>query len=820
MHAETFCCESRRSISPRRLSRKGWPQSPLSRALQSVQTAPGLADIGGKVFGLRRRYLLVAVSVLAGLVVAAAVVPAVAAWIRGSHSRAAGFAVVEPWAASFVSPSTGYVLGTVGCRFESYDPAYGCRLVVVATRDAGATWRRIRVPKAPLVDNPYDGGVTGITFANPRDGWLWGTQLWSTRDGGLHWTRKHIHSPVQGLVVSGQWAYASPEGGPTLLRSKVGGSAWRPMGTPDNDNDSLVPEAESDGSPLLVAINDGVIGGFVDYHARRSLIELWRTSGASGWEELADVCGTSRGRGVAPLEVESLSADPAGELVAFCQSAKAKTPTIVLSSDDGRQFRRVSSPRGRGDAFWWAGQVSAAGGPTTALATFPESWLQEFRDGHASRIHSLLIRTASGGRTWTTRSYSDHGSGWGSLQFVTPTIGWVIHGAPAAPVDQLLRTTNGGQTFTAIPLPAIPFRAPPAPVTSASSGQFEPWSASFVSASRGFVLGTKRCSWSLPNNGATCRAMLLSTSDAGAKWQKLSVPAVSLASDGASGTVGSVTFADRDNGWLQGSGLWATHDGGHQWERIRVPGASVNAQLEDPQLSDVVASGGWAYVALSTISRVTLLRTPVDANDWQPVPGKLPHGKFDASEEALTADGGDVWLGLGLMGSQSYGLWEAQPGSDLIYRGNPCRKAGPRHEGIDGIAASTPTDVVISCGPGKLDTSTDGGAQLTPVRGPKGGDYISPMAAPLGQANTIVMTWPSNYSFAVPASTGPSWIDRTTNDGSTWTRTYYHDDLAGWADLEFVSPRTGWSIQGYPGATTDQLMHTTNAGATFTTTPF
>jgi photosystem II stability/assembly factor-like uncharacterized protein len=777
------------------------------------------------VFRFRRRFLLVALTVLAGVLVAAAVVPAVAAWIRGLRARNEGVAVVEPWAASFVSPSTGYVLGTLGCGFETYDPAYGCRLVIVATRDAGASWRRVRAPQAPLVDNPFNGGVTGITFANARDGWLWGSQLWSTRDGGLHWTREHIAGQVMGLVVSGQWAYLSssrPVGGPAmLLRGKVGAVGWSSVRTPDDD--SLAQDAQTDGSPILVPVDDGVIAGFEHVDARRGSnlhvdVELWRTSGTTGWKELADVCGTSTSRGVKPpsLGVDSLSVDPADDLLAVCQSVKEETPAIEISSDDGRQFSPVQSPRAHDDARWSAGQVFASGRATTALATFPDSWLQVFHASHASRIHSLLIRTANGGRTWTTRSYADHGAGWGSLQFVSATIAWVIHGAPAAPVDQLMRTTNGGRTFRAIALPAIAFRAPPAPVTSATSGQFEPWSASFVSTSQGFVLGTKRCSWSLPNNGAPCRAILLTTSDAGAKWRTLSVPPVKLVADNETpDTVASVTFADRDDGWLAGSSLWATHDGGQHWTRIRVPGVPENSQL-----SDVVASGGWAYVALSTINGVTLLRTPADANDWQPVPGRLPNGKYAASEEALTADGGDAWLGLGLTGSPSYGLWKVRPGSALMYRGNPCSKAGPQHEGINGIAASTPNDVVISCGPGKLDTSTDGGAQLTPIRGPKGGDYISPMAAPPGRSNTIVMTWPSNYGFVVPPSTGASWIDETTNDGRIWKRVYYNDNLAGWGDLQFVSPRTGWIVQGYPGAVTDQLMRTTNAGATFTASHF
>jgi photosystem II stability/assembly factor-like uncharacterized protein len=319
--------------------------------------------------------------------------------------------------------------------------------------------------------------------------------------------------------------------------------------------------------------------------------------------------------------------------------------------------------------------------------------------------------------------------------------------------------------------------------------------------------------------------MLLTTSDAGAKWQKLRVPPVSLSA--TNGPAASVTFADRDNGWLEGSSLWATHDGGHQWQRIRLPGDPENAQFEKlqaPQLSDVIASGGWAYVALSTVSRVTLLRTPVDANDWQPVPGKLPHGKWVANEEGLTANGSSAWLGLAWQtrDSDEYGIWQAVGGSSLIYRSNPCSHA---NYGIVGMAASTPNDLVVSCGPPKLLTSSDGGSQLARVpapdaSNPNGGDINASMAAPLGRPRTILMAWPSNFGFAGPPTNNPSWIDRTTNDGRTWTRAYYHDQNAGWADLQFLGPRIGWVIHGYPGAATDQLMHTTNAGAIFTATRF
>ena len=243
---------------------------------------------------------------------------------------------------------------------------------MVATHDGGEGWRRIHVPSVSLVDNPYDGGVTGITFANPRDGWLWGSQVWSTRDGGLHWTRAHVAGQATGLVVSGQWAYMSsqlPTDGPTtLLRSKVGGSAWRPVGTPHND--SLAQQAQSDGSPLLVPVNNGVIAGFDDIYAHRGVndyvrVELWRTSGATGWEELTDMCDTNTTSGLAAGSpgslsavpggdpgttgsvaagspgVDGLSAGPGGDLLAVCGSAGGHAPLLELSTDSGRHFRRV-----------------------------------------------------------------------------------------------------------------------------------------------------------------------------------------------------------------------------------------------------------------------------------------------------------------------------------------------------------------------------------------------------------------------------------------------------------------------------------------------
>jgi photosystem II stability/assembly factor-like uncharacterized protein len=292
------------------------------------------------------------------------------------------------------------------------------------------------------------------------------------------------------------------------------------------------------------------------------------------------------------------------------------------------------------------------------------------------------------------------------------------------------------------------------------------------------------------------------------------------------GSVTSITFADARNGWLSGAGLWATHDGGHHWTQIRLPGVPLQTTL-----GNVVTDGKWSYTTLNTASGtalnnlrlgVTLMRSPIGANDWKPVPGKLPSpGKTPIegiSPEGLAALDGSTWLGLGWSGG--YGVWEVQRGRPMTYRSDPCTLAGPNHGGILSMAASTSSDIIVSCFPGKLINSTDGGSRFVAVPGPKGGDGGFPMASPLGSPHTIVITDPSNYGFTFPTINRPSWIDRTVDDGRTWKRTYYQDKNAGWADLQFESASDGWVVHGYPGGSVDQLMRTTNAGTTFTPVNF
>src|SRR4051812_21852159 len=78
-------------------------------------------------------------------------------------------------------------------------------------------------------------------------------------------------------------------------------------------------------------------------------------------------------------------------------------------------------------------------------------------------------------------------------------------------------------------------------------GRFAPAAASFVSSSRGWVLGTRGC--------IDCAA-LTTTTDGGRRWIPLPAPPRRLSSTlSATNGVRDVKFADRRNGFLFGPAL-------------------------------------------------------------------------------------------------------------------------------------------------------------------------------------------------------------------------------------------------------------------------
>jgi photosystem II stability/assembly factor-like uncharacterized protein len=349
--------------------------------------------------------------------------------------------------------------------------------------------------------------------------------------------------------------------------------------------------------------------------------------------------------------------------------------------------------------------------------------------------------------------------------------------------------------------------APAAPEGGVSAA-FGPFAASFLSPSTGFVLGGVGCQFGVNGIQRPCKPVLVATSDGGLHWRAVSSPPTTLQPTGALGLSGpyvrAITFADSRNGWLFGPGLWATHDGGDHWERIAIKGTVLA----------VVANAGWAYATTYSVgAHSSLFRSAVAHDDWQPVSALA--GTVGSPIPLLAAYGRAAWVGVLPLNAKppfAPDLWRSADGSHWQRIGNPCAGAS---ESLVSIAATSATGLVMSCGgPEEIVTSADGGIHTRRITPP--GIFAGRLAAPLGQSKIIVLDYPTNLGppggLAVHAQ---SWIDRTANDGRSWTRTPYNDRGVGWADLEFVSPTVAWVVHGFPGESADQLMRSTDAGASF-----
>jgi len=353
------------------------------------------------------------------------------------------------------------------------------------------------------------------------------------------------------------------------------------------------------------------------------------------------------------------------------------------------------------------------------------------------------------------------------------------------------------------------------------SAAFQPWASSFMSASSGFVLGGIGCHFEINGAQPPCRPIVVATSDGGRSWRMLSAPPTLLppavTSAGAGGpAVRAITFADPRNGWLYNPGLWATHDGGAHWTRSTIKGFVLN----------VVAGGGWAYAAVASANGIgaqspspTLLRSPVGRDDWRPVASLQGNVETSNFVSLLAASGNNAWAGtLATPTSTADLLWRSIDGAPWQQVGNPCASGS-----LASLNASSPSDLVMLCAGRtvQIATSTDAGTHTHLTTAP-GTEPVGPLAAPTNTTTTMVLATP-NRTAIPPISGSPvvaSWLARTDDGGRSWTRSAYQDHDVGWADLQFSSPTVGWVIHGYPGASIDQLLRTTNAGKTFTPVRF
>jgi len=243
-----------------------------------------------------------------------------------------------------------------------------------------------------------------------------------------------------------------------------------------------------------------------------------------------------------------------------------------------------------------------------------------------------ILRTNDGGITWTRVTPPEPPGKRATGGFLDLQNAWVIYveRPPAAsPTStQVWRTTNGGANWTQNNLDV------------SGSEYFDPSEVMFVSAQVGWLLG---------HVGAGMNhdyVMGFATGDGGAHWTKVIDPVGAGSSDlYMSCTKTGLVFANVSTGWVTGdcngvqSGppyLQKTTDGGHAWaqQNLPAPAAAPNLFATDAQLAC-----GTDHLAFTTPSNGALVVKCLDYS---------AHSALAEAWLYVTSDGGGTWTGRAL----------------------------------------------------------------------------------------------------------------------------------------------------------------------------
>jgi hypothetical protein len=367
--------------------------------------------------------------------------------------------------------------------------------------------------------------------------------------------------------------------------------------------------------------------------------------------------------------------------------------------------------------------------------------------------------------------------------------------------------TPGGPTSAAASASAASSAASspataPASVAPPSGGPvpsgFAATSVTFVSPEEGFVLGTAPCA------KAPCTS-ILRTLDRGASWRGLPAPVVPLVDEQA-GTAGpgvwGIRFANADDGFVFGTGLWETSDGGEQWASAVSPGGSIESlAVIDGQIlaltATCTANGGCGQTD-------TLVRRPLAGGGWQQVARVTDPGAIATQARvAAVLDGTRV-------------LVTANGGLSTATHAAPCATEGVSAPAA--VAVTGPDGLALECAGGAaagsvgktVYVSDDLGAHWTRAGSPgSGGD---PDGLSAGSAPQLV----------AGAASGGSILYYSGDGGATWSTAFFAGDGGlGFNDLGFTTATDGVVVygpvlsdnnaEGRPG----RLLLTSNGGASW-----
>ena len=354
--------------------------------------------------------------------------------------------------------------------------------------------------------------------------------------------------------------------------------------------------------------------------------------------------------------------------------------------------------------------------------------------------------------------------------------------------------------------------ASPAEPEQGASARFEPLSASFVSASEGFVLGATPCA------KATCTA-LAATSDGGRSWTGVPAPPAPLA--GPPTGVGAVPgdavgtiLSTGTSSYASGPGLWATRpgSGAPRWVLLHPGGPVLDLAVDAGTVWAVVASC-WSQDPGCLAPSLRLERARAGTNDWRQVPGL--GGFYDAR---LLLRGATGWVAMRPRRLPSpVTIWRTtDAGASWRRVPDPCYRPAWAID-LAGLASPGGSILFELCagnpGAGQeakaVLESTDGGTSARPVGTAPLGGLVEAFAAP------------SPSLLVLAASSAAGFLDRSADAGRRWTLTTLDDGGVGLSGLSFVSPSVGLVVDGRPssGRFPDRLLMTRDGGRIWSVVP-
>jgi len=265
--------------------------------------------------------------------------------------------------------------------------------------------------------------------------------------------------------------------------------------------------------------------------------------------------------------------------------ASGSGSTVLRTEDGGTTWRAIKITDDRVDFR----DVDAIDAKT--------AYVLSIGNGPASRIY----KTTDAGATWTPQFLNDD-----PAVFLDAMTFWdeqhgIVMGDSIGGKFTLLRTDNGGTTWTRIP----PDSMPPA---LDNEGAFA------ASGTNVAVFGTNV--WI--GTGAAAKARVLRSTDRGRTWQVFDTPLIA----GGSAGIFSIAFRDAMHGVIVGGdyrkesealdNLALTSDGGQTWTLVKerglsgfrsvvafVPGAPMSAVAVGPQGSDLSTDGGHTWTPIA-----------------------------------------------------------------------------------------------------------------------------------------------------------------------------------------------------------------------------